>query len=212
MQLRVMLVERSTLVRSGLQRILEAEPNITVVAQAGDRREALQALARREVDVVVICATLDREACRPSAIASFQQATEIGIVCVSHWTPPLDVEAAFNAGALACVEMLSGLEADLREAVRQAANGHRYVSPGLRASTPVDGSSLHADYERLTVREREVLVMIARGLSNREIARELAVSANTVAVHRNHIMKKIGVRKATGLALFAAERGLLARK
>ena len=55
-------------------------------------------------------------------------------------------------------------------------------------------------------------MLIARSLSNREIARELRLSANTVAVHRNHIMKKIGVRKATALALFAAERGLVARK
>ena len=96
--------------------------------------------------------------------------------------------------------------------MRQVSQGERYVSPGLLDGTPVNGSSFEADYERLTTREREILVLIAGSMSNREIARELKLSANTVAVHRNHIMKKIGVRKATALALFAAERGLVARK
>jgi DNA-binding NarL/FixJ family response regulator len=121
------------------------------------------------------------------------------------------VDATLSAGALACVEMSNALEGDLRNAVRLVSQSERYVSPGLRAAAPVNGSSFEADYERLTAREREVLVLIARSLSNREIARELNLSANTIAVHRNHIMKKIGVRKATAVALFAAERGLLGR-
>jgi DNA-binding NarL/FixJ family response regulator len=66
-------------------------------------------------------------------------------------------------------------------------------------------------YERLTPREKEVLILIARSKSNREIAEDLNLSVNTVAVHRNNLMKKIGVRKATALALFAAERGLLSK-
>ena len=66
-------------------------------------------------------------------------------------------------------------------------------------------------YERLTPREKEVLILIARSKSNREIALDLNLSVNTVAVHRNNLMKKIGVRKATALAIFAAERGLLSK-
>jgi DNA-binding NarL/FixJ family response regulator len=69
-----------------------------------------------------------------------------------------------------------------------------------------------AGYERLTRREKEVLLRVAQSKSNREIARELNLSMNTVAVHRNKMMKKIGVRKATALAVYAAERGLLMRK
>ena len=65
----------------------------------------------------------------------------------------------------------------------------------------VDDPGWEADYERLTAREKEILVLIAHSKSNREIARELNLSVNTIAVHRNHIMKKIGVRKATALAL-----------
>jgi len=206
-----MLVERSTLVRNGLRRILDEEPDVTVVAEASDGLEALQALARQGIDVVVIGATVDREACRASAIAPIVHAAKVGIVCVSHWTDARHVEAALNAGALACVEMSDARDVDLRKAVRLVSQGDRYLSPGLLAGNPVNGASAHVA-DRLTTREREVLVLIARGLSNREIARELSLSTNTIAVHRNHIMTKVGVRKATALALFAAERGLIARK
>ena len=211
MRLRVMLVERSTLVRSGLRRVLE-DGDIAVIAEAADVPAAIEALASHKVDVVVICTAVDRDACRASAIASLRRAADLGIVCVRRWADTRDVDAALSAGALACVEMSDALEGDLWNAVRLVSQSKRYVSPGLQAAPPINGSSVEADYERLTAREREVLVLIARSLSNREIARELRLSANTIAVHRNHIMKKIGVRKATALALFAAERGLLPRQ
>jgi DNA-binding NarL/FixJ family response regulator len=98
----------------------------------------------------------------------------------------------------------------LKTAVCLVGRGEPYVSPGLLRSPSLGESGWQADYERLTAREKEILVLIARSKSNRQIAHELNLSANTIAVHRNHIMKKIGVRKATTLALFAAERGLLA--
>jgi len=212
MRLRVMLVERSTLVRRGLRRVLEEDADIAVVFEASDGHDARAALTRHDVDAIVICSTVDREACRASAIASLREAGDIGIVCVRHWTDARDLDAALSAGARGCVEISDASDTDLRKAVRLVSQRERYVSPSLLDGTPVNGSSFEAEYERLTTREREILVLIARSMSNREIARELKLSANTVAVHRNHIMKKIGVRKATALALFAAERGLVARK
>lgn len=212
MRTRVMLVERSTLVRSGLRRVLEYEGDIAVVADAGNEREAIEALRTVTVDVIVICTAIDRDACRASAIASLRRAADASIICVRHWADTRELDATLGVGALACVEMSDATESDLREAVRLVRRSERYISPGLRAAAPINGSNLTVDDERLTAREREVLVLIARSMSNREIARELKLSANTVAVHRNHIMKKVGVRKATALAVFAAERGLLPRK
>jgi len=211
MRLRVMLVERSTLVRSGLRRVLEHGTDIAVVCEARDARDALDALTRHDVAAIVVCSTMDREACRAPAIASLRQAGYVGIVCVSHWTETRDVEAVLSAGAAACVEISDALDTDLRHAVRQASQGKQYVSPGVLDGAPSNGSSVETDDKRLTTREREVLVLIAKSMSTREIAHELKLSTNTIAVHRNHIMKKIGVRKATALALFAAERGLVRR-
>ena len=211
MPLRVLLVERSAVVRTGLRRILEDEPEVEVIAEVSHPHEAVAALSQG-VDIVVVSATANREAVRVSAIASLRLAADVRIVCVSHWADARDVDAALRAGASGCVEVLEATDADLKTAVCLVGRGERYMSPGLSRSPSLGGSGWEADYERLTAREKEILVLIAQSRSNREIAHELNLSANTIAVHRNHIMKKIGVRKATALALFAAERGLLIRK
>jgi DNA-binding NarL/FixJ family response regulator len=212
MQLRVMLVERSALVRTGLRRILEGEPDIVVVADISNADQAVDILSHGGVDVVVISTTVNREAARTSAISSLRLAADVKIVCVSNWADARDVGSVLAAGASGCVEMLDATDADLKTALCLVGRGEPYVSPGLSRGPSLGESGWEADYERLTAREKEVLVLIAQSKSNREIAHQLNLSANTIAVHRNHIMKKIGVRKATALALFAAERGLLVRK
>jgi DNA-binding NarL/FixJ family response regulator len=212
MPLRVLLVERSALIRAACRRLLQEDADLSVVAEASNTPEAVATLARQDVDVVVICATADKEAISGSAIAALRLAADVRIVCVAHWTDPRDVDATLNAGALGCVGLYDASDADLKRAVHLVHRGERYLSPGLSSASDPVQSGWEAGYERLTAREKEVLLRIAQSKSNREIARELNLSMNTVAVHRNKMMKKIGVRKATALAVFAAERGLLMRK
>jgi DNA-binding NarL/FixJ family response regulator len=209
--LRVLLVERSVLMRSAFRRLLQEEPDIAVVAEASNAGDAAAILCCQDVDVVVMCATTDRDATRVSEIATLRMAADARIVCVAHWSTPRVADAILTAGALGCVELYDASDMDLRRAVHLAHRGDRYLSPGLSA-TQTRESSAETGYERLTAREKEVLLRVAQSKSNREIARELNLSMNTVAVHRNKMMKKIGVRKATALAVFAAERGLLIRK
>ena len=209
MPLRVMLDERSALVRTGLRRILEDETDIAVVAEVSHADEGVAALTVSGVDVVIVSAAIDREALRAPAIATLRRAADVRIVCVGNWTDVRDVDDVLAAGASGCVEMLDATDADLKTAVCLAGRGERHLSRGLSPNASLGESAWETACERLTVREKEVLVLIARSKSTREIAHELNLSANTIAVHRNHIMKKIGVRKATALALFAAERGLL---
>jgi DNA-binding NarL/FixJ family response regulator len=211
MRLRVMLVERSALVRTGLRRILEDEPDIDVIAEVSHPHDAVAALSEGGIDIVVV-STTTREAVRVSTLASLRLAADVRIVCVSHWADTRDVDAALGEGASACVEMLEATDAELKTAVCLVGRGGLYVSPGLSRGPALGESGWEADYERLTSREKEVLVLIAQSKSTREIAHELSLSANTIAVHRTHIMRKVGVRKATALALFAAERGLLVKK
>jgi DNA-binding NarL/FixJ family response regulator len=209
MPLRVLLIERSALVRAGLRRILEDEADIAVVAEASYADEGVAVLTLGGVDVVVVSATMDREALRAPAITSLRLAADVRIVCVGHWNDVRDVDNALAAGASGCVEASDATDADLQTAVCRAGRGEPYLSPGLSPSVTLGESAWETASERLTAREKEVLVLVAQSKSTREIAHELNLSANTIAVHRNHIMKKIGVRKATALALFAAERGLL---
>ncbi len=210
--LRVLLVERSALVRGAFRRLLQEDAEISVVAEASNAGDAAAALSGRNVDVVVMCATADRGAIRTSEIAALRVAAGVGIVCVRHWTDSRDIDSSLTAGALGCVEVDDASETDLAEAVRFAHRSDRYLSPGLSSGPKARESGWDTGYERLTAREKDVLLRVAQSKSNREIARELNLSMNTVAVHRNKMMKKIGVRKATALALFAAERGLLVRK
>lgn len=210
--LRVLLVERSALLRGALRRLLHEDADISVVAEAPNAGEAAAALSRQDVDVVVMCATAEREAMRTSEIAALRLAAGVGIVCVRHWEDSREIDSSLTAGALGCVELDDASEADLTEAVRFAHRSDRYLSAGLPSGPKIKESAWEAGYDRLTAREKEVLLRVAQSKSNREIARELNLSMNTVAVHRNKMMKKIGVRKATALAVFAAERGLLARK
>jgi DNA-binding NarL/FixJ family response regulator len=209
MALRVMLVERSALVRTGLRRLLDDEPDFAVVAEASDAQEAIEVLSHGGVDLVVVSASVVREAIHTSALASMRVVGDVKVICLGHWASDRDVESALAAGASGCVDVLDATDADLKTAICLVGRGERYLSPGLSRGPTTGESGWEADYERLTAREKEVLVLIARSKSNREIAHELNLSANTIAVHRNHIMKKIRVRKATALALFAAERGLL---
>jgi DNA-binding NarL/FixJ family response regulator len=204
-----MLVERSELVRTGLRRMLEDEPDIAVVAEASHAQEAAAALPQAGVDVVVLSSSRDREAIRTTAIAAVRLAVDVKVICVSYWDDARDVDGVLTAGALGCVDMLEATDADLKTAICRVGRGEPYMSPGLARGPSLGDSGWEADDGRLTAREKEVLVLIAQSKSNREIAHELHLSANTIAVHRNHIMKKIGVRKATALALFAVERGLL---
>ena len=211
MPVRVLLIDRSALMRSALRRLLEDELDIVVVAEASSGADAVTALSRHDVEVVVVTTTVDREALHAATIASLQLAADIRIVCVSHWVDARDVDAVLGAGVLGCVEACDASDQDLRDAVRLAGRGERYLSPGLPEGA-VGEPGWQADSRRLTPREREILVLIAQSKSNREIAHQLNLSMNTIAVHRTKMMKKIGVRKATALALFAAERGLLTRR
>jgi DNA-binding NarL/FixJ family response regulator len=209
MPLRVMLVERSALVRAGLRRLLDDEPDIAVVAEAPHAQEALEVLSRGGVDLVVVSASVVREAIRTSALAAMRMVGDVKVICLGHWASDRDVEGALAAGASGCVDVLDATDADLKTAICLVGRGEQYLSAGLSRGPTTGEPGCEADYQRLTTREKEVLVLIAQSKSNREIAHELNLSANTIAVHRSHIMKKIRVRKATALALFAAERGLL---
>ena len=212
MPLRVLLVDRSTLRRSAFRRLLEEEPDVMVVAEASTAGDALPTLSHPGADVVVICVMVERDITRASEIAALRLAGDVRIVCVSHWADAREVDATLDAGVLGCVDLYDASDLDLKRAVHVAHEGGRYLSPGLPPGTTRSEPGFESVYDRLTTREKEVLLRVAQSKSNREIARELNLSMNTVAVHRNKMMKKIGVRKATALAVYAAERGLLMRQ
>jgi DNA-binding NarL/FixJ family response regulator len=206
--MRVTLVGDWPLVRSGFRQLLQSA-GIGVIASVADAAEAANVLRRVGADVVVISAvTCQAGVTNTRKIVGMDP--DMPILVLGRWGDSLAVQRILEAGARGYLGLSQVAEADLIEAVRRVAAGGQYLGPGVLMSTP-SPSPLRFDtaYEKLTKRERQVLMLVAHGRSNREIAATLVLSANTVAVHRARLMKTLAVRKTADLVLIAVRHGLV---
>ncbi len=210
---RVLVVDDQALVREGLMTLLEAAPDITPVAAAADGEEALALCARHRPDVVLMDLRMPKlggvEATR--RIREAQPETEI-VVLTTHADED-SILNALRAGARGYLTKDAGI-AEIARAVHAAAAHHALLDPIVHshliaaagaARRPAPPSILP---DELTRREAEVLSLIARGLSNAEIATTLVVSEATVKSHINHLFAKIGARDRAQAVHYAYTRGL----
>ena len=174
MQLRVMLVDRCALVRSGFRRILEDEPDMAVVAEVANGRDAVRVVSRRDIDVVVVGTTVARRPTPTEVIDLLRARPNTKVVCLRHWAGLQEVKDALSAGVVGCIDLYRASEMDLKRAIRVVGRGERYLSSGLSDSAASQASSddrsLEHRYELLTLREKQVSELVARSRSNREIA------------------------------------------
>ncbi len=214
--IRVALADDQALVRSGFAALLGAEDDIAVVGEAADGAEAVRLAAREKPDVLLMDIRMPGldgiEATRMIAADPALQAVHVIILT----TFELDeyIFAALRSGASGFLDKDTDA-AELIRAVRTVAAGEALLSPGVtrrliaefaartRDARPVRGM------EDLTDREREVLALIAAGLSNEEIARRIYVSQSTVKTHAARAMMKLGARDRAQLVMFAYEAGLV---
>lgn len=216
MTIRVMLVDDQVLLRTGFRMVLAAQPDMEVVAEAGDGVEAIQELRTTPVDVVLMDVRMPKldgvEATR--RICSEPDAPRVLILT----TFDLDeyVVGALRAGASGFLAKDVPAE-DLVAAIRTVAAGDAVVAPRILrrlldrfadvlpdpAATPPKALSA------LTERERQVLVQMARGLSNAEIAQALSVSETTIKTHVGHVLTKLGLRDRVQAVVLAYESGLV---
>ena len=217
MTIRVMLVDDQALLRTGFRMVLAAQPDMEVVAEAGDGVEALQALTTTDVDVVLMDVRMPKldgvEATR--RICAEPDAPKVLILT----TFDLD-EYAFSAlKAGASGFMLKDVPpGDLLAAIRAVHSGDAVVAPSttrrlLDRFAPMLPSTgrepRHTELQRLTDREREVMVLVAQGLSNGEIAARLVLSEATVKTHVGRILTKLGLRDRVQVVVMAYETGLV---
>jgi DNA-binding NarL/FixJ family response regulator len=207
----LILADDHPLVREGVRRILEARGDLHVVAEAGDGEEAVQAVLEHRPDVALI------DLCMPQlsgseAIRRIKRAIATPCIVLSMHEECGFVTQALEAGAQAYVVKAASSD-ELFEAIDAVRRGRSYLSPSI-AHWAVDaiahsstrpGSRLSG----LTLREREVLRLIAEGLSSKEIAAALFVSAKTVEAHRARLMAKLNVHRASGLVRVALQEGLI---
>jgi NarL family two-component system response regulator LiaR len=204
--IRVVLADDHAVVRQGLRTFLDLQDDIEVVAEASDGLEAVDAATRLDPDVVL----LDLVMPRLDGLGALKQlrSGRARIIVLTSFGDDDKLFAALRGGAAGY--LLKDVQpADLVRAIRSACDGESPLSPGIATRVVEEvAQGAVASHADLTPRELDVLTLIARGRSNKVIARELGVAEKTVKTHVSHILAKLGVADRTQAALYAVRQGL----
>lgn len=216
MPYRILLADDHTLVRQGLRRILESQPDLQVVAEAGSGTEAIQLAREHQPDIALLDVGM-KGLNGLEALAQLRRLLPgLSVLMLSMHADDRYVLRAMREGASGYV-LKDCVEQELIEAVSAVRAGGRFFSPDVhrllarRSAEPgSEGAPLPDDsYERLTERERHVYQLLAEGNSNKEIAGSLGLSLHTVETHRSRIMEKLELHSAAELVLSAVRRGIV---
>jgi len=191
-------------VRRGFRRLLEDDTDIQVVGEGSNGDDALRLTTELKPHVIVMDAAMPGTGGLEATRNILARHPKAAIIMLSMHSEETLVRQALNAGARGYV-LKNALELDLAAAVKRVAAGEQVIDPALIRPDPLPGER----NRRLTPRELEVLQLICDGLSNKEIAVKLELSANTVAVHRANIMNTLGVHKTAELVVYALQNGLV---
>jgi DNA-binding NarL/FixJ family response regulator len=206
---RILLADDHAMVRRGLRMVLDAEPDLQVVAEAGDGAEAVAAGLRENIDLAVLDVAMPRLTGLDAARELARQRPAVRLLMLSMHDSEQYLYEALKAGASGYV-LKSGADRDLVEACRAAMRGEPFLYPAAvtrliadllaRPEEPVDP---------LTARELQVVKLIAEAHTNEQIAQVLTISQRTVERHRENIMGKLGMRDRVELTRYAIRRGLI---
>lgn len=212
-EIRVLVVDDQAVVREGLVSMLSYQSDIKIIGQASDGREAIVVAKKEKPDVILLDLAMPRMDGLDSIVALRDVAPAAKILILTGYADPEQVFKAIKSGAIGFMLKDTTWE-QLLQAIRDVSKGQSYIdssiaikliqefNPSPAAATPVDHSSL------LTDREQEVLKLLAKGLSNHEIAEALFVHERTVAKYVSSILGKLQVENRTQAALFAIREGM----
>ena len=201
-RIRVLLADDHHLVRRGFRRLLEDDPRIDVVGEAADGAEAIALATELRPRVVVMDAAMPGTSGMAATRAIRAAAPDVDVLMLSMHSEGTVVQQALDAGARGYI-LKNVVDLDLAAAIVRVAAGETVIDQTLVKP------ALIGERHRLTPRELEVLQLICDGLSNKDIAARLKLSANTVAVHRANIMNTLGVHKTAELVVYALQHGLV---
>jgi two-component system response regulator NreC len=208
--IRVLVVDDHAVVRSGLRLLIDAEPDLETVGEAGDVRGAIFETRASKPDLVLLDVTMPGESGLEGIPKLLHEHAAMKILVLSMQDDPRYVREAFAAGASGYV-LKEAADAEVVTAIREVAGGGRYVHPELGArlvSADVDAAR-EAENDPLSDREREVLRLLALGYTNQEIAKQLFISVRTAETHRAHVMQKLRLASRAELVRYALAHGLL---
>ena len=214
MTVRVVVVDDHTLVRQGIVGLLASKPDIEVAGQAGNAREAMAVIASVSPDVVLMDIAMPGQSGLDATREIRDRFPTVQVVIVTIHDREDYLFQALRAGAAGYV--LKGAEVqDLLEAVRTAQRGEVYLFPSVTKKLVADylrrsqAGEDRTTYDGLSDREREILGLIAQGLTTNAIAATLFLSPHTVQSHRDHIMSKLGLHSKAALIKYAIAHGLI---
>jgi len=214
MTVRVLIADDEALIRSGLQLMLESQPDLRVVAEAEDGKVATEMALTHRPDVIL----MDIQMPQMNGIEATARITASSeppkVVMLTTFGDDENVYQALQAGASGFLLKDSRPE-DVIRAIRVVADGEALLSPAVTKRL-VDGfvkahqpPSTDSSYERLTDREREIVALVAEGLTNQEIADRLFVSFSTAKTHVSHVLTKLGLRDRIHIVIYAYQHGLV---
>jgi len=205
---RILLADDHAVVRRGLRLVLDAEPDLQVVAEAGDGREALEIAAGEPVDLAVLDVSMPRLTGLQVARELSARRPELPILILSMHDNEEYLFEALRAGASGYV-LKSAADHDLIEACRSALRGETFLYPRAVKALVREFLDSGETGDPLTPRELEVVKLIAEGYTSRAIGEELVISEKTVERHRSNILEKLGMRDRVELTRYAIRRGLV---
>jgi len=200
----VVLVDDHALVRRGFRRLLEDESDIVVTGEASDGEGAIKLAEQLRPQVMVMDCALPGISGLEAMRRILAKNRNIAILMLSMHSEETLVRQAMEAGARGYV-LKNAVDLELVTAIRRVANGETVLDPQVERIANLKGEP----EQGLTTRELEILQLIVEGKSNKEIAAQLNLSANTVAVHRANIMDELGIHKTAELVVYAIRNGLV---
>jgi DNA-binding NarL/FixJ family response regulator len=208
----IVIADDHAVVREGIRHVLAATPGLRVVGEAASAAEAVRLAGETTPNLVILDISMPDGSGLKAIEAIRRQAPEARVLMLSVYDQPEYVLESVRAGANGYLRKDTTPQ-ELRQAVMAIHRGDGYFSPAVaRHLTAAVQGRLEEEGEPppdvLTPREREVLVRISQGLTNRQVATELGISVRTAEAHRDNLMKKLGIRTVAGLTRFAIKHGL----
>jgi DNA-binding NarL/FixJ family response regulator len=209
---RILIADDFPIVRSGLRKVLDAKPDLEVVAEAEDGAEAVDLALKEDIDLVILDVSMPRMTGIQAAAELHKRKPEVKVLMLSMHDSEQFLFEALKAGASGYV-LKSGADTDIVDAVRAAMRGDSFLYPSAITTLVRDyverGGRGEEQFDILTPRELEVLKLIAEAHTSKEIADMLFISIKTVERHRQNILDKLGMSDRVELTRYAIRRGLI---
>ena len=216
-KIRIFIADDHPVLRSGIKSLISERPEYEVVGEADSGVEALNMISVLKPDIVMMDITMPGVNGIEATKRILEERPDVKVVMLSMHTDVFHAIDAFRAGAIAYVLKDSGAT-ELFQAIEKALVGEKFASPAVTAGLLNDfvdnirQTQSHEPFDTLSAREREVLKLIADGLTSKEVAEKLFISVATVKSHRNNLMRKLNCNEMAGLIKIAIRKGLVTQE